>query len=139
MVAETRPRGFFAVGIFLYFGATMAGLAAVTLLWRGTVLDRAWALNPRAYQQLAPVSRVAGPLFLLLCALLISAAIGWFQRRRWGWRLTVAIIAIQVSGDVFNLLRSDWLRGTVGVAIAGALLLYLFTPGIRTTFPQSAD
>lgn len=117
----------------------MAGLAAVTLLWRATVLDRAWALNPRAYQQLAPVSRVAGPLFLLLCALLISAAIGWFQRRRWGWRLTVAIIAIRVSGDVFNLLRSDWLRGTVGVAIAGALLLYLFTPGIRTTFPQSAD
>lgn len=117
----------------------MAALAAVTLLWHGTVLDRAWALNPRAYKQLAPVSSVAGPLFLLLCALLISAAIGWFKHRRWGWRLTVAIMAIQMSGDMFNLLRGDWLGGAVGVTIAGALLLYLFKSGIRTTFSQSAD
>jgi hypothetical protein len=32
----------------------MASLAAITLLWRGTSLDRIWSLNPTAYRQLAP-------------------------------------------------------------------------------------
>jgi len=29
-----------AVGIFLFFGATMGFLAGTTLVWRGTILDR---------------------------------------------------------------------------------------------------
>jgi hypothetical protein len=43
---EHNARGFTAIGIFLFFGATMASLAAITLLWRGTALDGVWALNP---------------------------------------------------------------------------------------------
>ena len=51
-VSENHPAsGFAAVGIFLFFGATMASLAAITLLWRGTSLDRIWSLNPAAYGQ----------------------------------------------------------------------------------------
>jgi hypothetical protein len=37
-----------AIDIFLFCGAAMASLAATTLLWRGTALDRLWALNPKA-------------------------------------------------------------------------------------------
>jgi hypothetical protein len=57
-----KAPGFTAIGIFLFFGAIMASLAATTLLWRGTVLDRVWALNPMAYKQLAPrsVARLCG-------------------------------------------------------------------------------
>ena len=33
----------------------LAGLAGLSLLWRGTVLDRAWTLHPSAYQQLSPL------------------------------------------------------------------------------------
>ena len=39
-------RGLTAFGVFLLWGASMAFLAAVTLTWRGTVLDRVWAINP---------------------------------------------------------------------------------------------
>jgi hypothetical protein len=53
-VAPKTP-GFTAVGIFLCFGAFMASLAATTLLWRSTALDRLWDLNPIAYKQLAPL------------------------------------------------------------------------------------
>lgn len=136
--AHTSP-GFFAVGIFLCFGASMAGLAASTLLLPGTILDRAWALNPNAYQQLLPVNSIAGPLFFLLGLLLALSAVGWFRRRRWAWRLTVIIIAMQAFGDILNLLRGDWLRGGLGVTIAGGILLYLFTPDIKSAFPTSPD
>ena len=115
----------------------MAGLAATTLLWRGTVLDRAWMLNPAAYRQLSPLGTKVGILFLILSAASVVSGIGWLRRRTWGWRLTVAIIAAQVLGDIINLFRGDWLRGGIGVVIAGALLLYLLTPRVRDEFSIS--
>jgi hypothetical protein len=129
-----KVRGFTAIGIFLFFGAGMASLAATTMLLRGTPLDHIWALNPSAYKQLAPLGTMVGILFLLLGAALTTAALGWFRRRLWGWRLAVVIIGIQVLGDVFNCLRGDWLRGGIGVIIAGTLLLFLLRPRIRATF-----
>jgi len=75
-----------------------------------------------------------GSLFLLLSATLATAAIGWFQRCLWAWRLAIAIIATQVVGDFFNLVRGDMLGGAVGVTIAGALLYYLLRPSVREAF-----
>ena len=134
LAVGTKTPGFTAVGIFLFFGALMASLAATTLLWRGTALDRLWALNPTAYKQLAPLGSTVGIFFLMLGAALTTAGIGWFRRRLWGWRLAVAIIAAQVLGDVVNCVRGDLLRGGTGVIIAGALLLFLLQRKIRATF-----
>jgi hypothetical protein len=128
-----------AVGVFLVFGACMSGLAGVTLLWRGTTLDRVWALNPTAYRKLAPLGRTVGPLFLLLSATMAFASVGWFNRRFWGWALAVGIISTQVVGDSINLVRGDFVRGGAGLAIAGALLLYLLRPKVRTTFHSHSD
>jgi len=131
-----RPKKpvFTAIGIFLFFGATMASLAATTLLWRGTPLDRVWALNPQAYKQLAPLGSTIGILFLLLAATLTTAGIGWYRRRLWAWKLAVVIIATQVMGAALNCLKGELLRGGAGVIIAGALLLFLLQPGIRAKF-----
>jgi hypothetical protein len=134
---ERRPLGVTAIGVFLFFGAVMAGLAGTTLLWHGTVLDRAWTLNPTAYRQLSPLGSKIGILFLFLSSALLVSGIGWFRHRLWGWRLAVAIIATQVLGDIINLVKGDWLRGATGVAIAGALLIYLLSSRIRAEFPSS--
>ena len=131
---ERKARGFTAIGIFLFFGAVMASLAAITLLWRGTPLDRLWVLNPIAHNRLVPLGRTVGILFLLLGAALSTAGVGWFRRRLWGWRLGVVIIATQVVGDLVNCIRGDLLRGGTGVLIAGALLLFLLRPKIRDSF-----
>jgi hypothetical protein len=129
-----KPGGFNAIGIFLFFGAVMAGLAAITLLWRGTPLDRLWVLNQMAYNRLVPMGRTVGILFLLLSVALAMAGIGWFRRRAWGWRLAVGIIATQVVGDLVNCVRGDLLRGATGVIVAGALLLFLWRPKVRDSF-----
>ena len=112
----------------------MASLAGTTLIWRGTVLDRMWALNSPAYQRLAPFGKTIGVPFLLLSATLLISAIGWFSRRLWAWRLAVAIVATQVVGNLVNIFLGDFVRGGVGFVIAGALLFYLLRPHIRAAF-----
>lgn len=123
-----------AIGAFLIFGACMAALAGTTLMWRGTALDRIWVLNKSAYRQLSPAGTYIGVLFLLLSATLATAAVGWFNRNVWGWRLAVGIISTQVTGDLVNLVRGDFVRGGTGLAIAGALLFYLLRPKVRAAF-----
>jgi hypothetical protein len=132
--ATPKPPGFSAIGVFLLFGAGMASLAAITLLWRGSPLDHVWVLNPTAYKQIAPLGYIAGVLFLLLSAALVMAAIGWFRRRLWGWILAVAILAIQVLGDIVNCFRGEWLHGVTGVIIAVALMLFLLRTKVRSAF-----
>ena len=75
-----------------------------------------------------------GPLFWVLSVILLGAAVGWFRQRAWAFRLTVAIVCTQVAGDFVNLARGDFVRGSAGVLIAGALLLYLLRSNIRTAF-----
>src|SRR6266481_4931759 len=135
---DEMPRGITAVGVFLFFGATIASLAGATLAWPGTSLDRTWVLNPTAHRQLATLGKPAGILFLLLSATLAVAATGWFQRRLWRWRLAVAVITTQVLGDLVNFFRGDWLRGGVGFSIAAALLFYLLRPAVRAVFHGAA-
>lgn len=132
------PRGFKGVGIFLFFGATMAALAGTTLIWRGTVLDRIWALNPLAYKQLAPLGRTIGIPFLLLSAALAAAGTGWFLRHFWGWSLAVIIIATQVVGNLVSAVIGDFLRGGVGLILASALLYFLLRPQVRGVFVKGA-
>ena len=129
-----KTRGFTPIGIFLFFGAIMASLAATTLLWPGTALDRIWALNPAAYKQLAPMGGIVGTFFLVLGVALTTAGIGWFRRRLWGWKLAVVIIATQVLGDVVNCFRGDLLRGGVGIIVASSLLLFLLRSKVKTAF-----
>jgi hypothetical protein len=60
---------------FLVLQAVMAGLAAITLPWRGTPLDR-FFLNPIAYKRLAPLGSTVGIPFLLLGAGRTTTGIG---------------------------------------------------------------
>jgi hypothetical protein len=123
-----------AMGVFLLFGALMASLAGATLVWRGTALDRMWALNPRAFKELAPHGKIVGVPFLLLGAALAATGIGWLKHRLWGWRLAVVIIATQVLEDLFNVIQGQVVQGVAGITIACTLLFYMTRPSVLATF-----
>ena len=131
---DHRPRGFIPIGVFFVFGATMAAYAAVTLLKPGTFLDALWALNRQAHEQLVWLGRIAALPFGVLSVALGCAAVGWFRRQYWAWVLGTAIIAINLAGDLVNLAIAERLKGTVGVVIAGLLLIYMTRPGVRNYF-----
>ncbi len=133
---RAASRALTAMGVFLFFGAVMASYAGVTLIWRGSFLDRLWAIHPAAFQQLTVYGRIIGIPFLALGAALALAGAGWIKRRRWGWTLATIIIAGQVLGDLVNAFMGRPLEGAVGVAIAGALLVYLLRPATRAAFPR---
>jgi hypothetical protein len=129
-----HSRGITAVGIFLFFGAVMASLAGLTLVRPGTLLDRIWVLNQNAHTRLAPWGPSVGVLFLILATTLTASGIGWFRRKTWGWQLSVAIIGIQMLGDLVNALTGDLARGAIGFIVAAALLLYLRSSTVRNAF-----
>jgi Na+-translocating ferredoxin:NAD+ oxidoreductase RnfD subunit len=119
---------------FLFFGTLAAFYAGVTLIWRGTALDRLWAFNPRAFAELSTYGRIVGVPFLALAIALLISGIGWMKRRRWGWILAVILIVSQVLGGLAHLFTGRLAEGAVGVIIAGALLIYLLRPPVRSAF-----
>jgi hypothetical protein len=135
--APTRPRWFVAIGGFFVFGAAMAAYAAATLLKPGTFLDTLWALNKRGHAGLASLGKGAVLLFAALSVLLALAAVGWLRRKYWGWMLGVSIIAVNAIGDLINGVMEDWVRGPVGVAIAGLLLIYMLQPRVQDYFRRT--
>jgi hypothetical protein len=134
---DRRPRGFVPLGVFFVFGTTMTAYAGVTLLKPGTAFDRLWVLNKTGHAQLASLGKGAGLGFVALSALMCAASVGWFRRRYWGWALGTTIIAINAAGDLVNLATGERLKGAVGVAIAGPLLIYMTRSGVRKYFGRS--
>lgn len=137
--ATRAPRGLIAIGTFLLLGAGAAFLAGMTLVWRGTVLDRMWTVNPRAYNQLAPYGKIIGIPFLLLGIVLASSGVGWLKRREWGWRLVTVIIVTQALGNFVTALMGGVTKGMVGFIISSALFIYLLRPKVKSAFmsPES--
>jgi hypothetical protein len=131
---DQRPRGFIPIGIFFLFGASMAAYASVTLLKPGTALDALWVLNRSGHTQLASLGTGARLGFMVLSTLLCATSVGWFRRRYWGWFLGTTIVAINATGDLINGVMGEWLKGAVGVAIAGLLLFYMTRVGVRNYF-----
>jgi len=133
---QPRPRGFLAIAIFLWFGALMAALAGITLIRPGTPLSFAWRLNPRAYAQMAPLGSTIGVPFLGLAMFMAAAAYLWLKKSFWGWLLALIIFALQLAGDIGNLMGGEYLQGCIGIVIAGGLVFYLTRPQVRSAFQR---
>src|SRR5581483_4504556 len=110
------------MAIFWVFAACMAALAGITLVWRGTMLDKVWALNKPAYAVLSPIAGVVGPLFLVLSAIMVSITMGWLRRKFWFLWLMFIVLCSQIICNILYLLRDDFLRKIASVVIASFLL-----------------
>ena len=115
-------------------GACASAFAAVTLTWPDTVLDAAWAVNPKGHAGL----RALGPLAIIgmaaLSITMLTLAIGLRARRRWAWWLAVVGILVNAVGDLATATVTGDPPTLIGVPIAGLIAWWLTRPDVRSRF-----
>lgn len=129
-----RPAGISGLAIFFALGALIALIASLALFFPGGTLDPMWRLNPRA--QLAFKTMGAwGPILLAALSLACGAtAFGLWRGWLWGYRLSVALLIIQLAGDLANVLLGTEPRAAVGIPIVALLIWYLSRNLVRAYF-----
>ncbi len=103
----------------------MCLLAIVLLVFPGTKLDSLWNLNPDAriaFQWLGSWSVLLMLAVGTGCAL---TAIGLWRGKLWGIRLALAILFINMIGDLVNVVARHDYRSLLGLPIAAAMIFYL--------------
>ena len=125
MTVPTRPAGITALSLFFIFGATMSGLAALMLLFPGSVLESLWRINPRAHESFTAIGSWAVLLMSVVCVGCATAALGLWHCTRLGFWTALMILSINLAGDTVNaLIVKDW-RTLIGLPIGGLMLAYL--------------
>jgi hypothetical protein len=120
-----QPKRHYFLAAFFAFGATMCLLAILLLLLPGTKLDSLWDLNPDARVAFQSLGRWAILLMAVVgtgCAL---AAVGLWRGTLWGIRLAMAILFINMIGDLVNAVARRDYRSLIGLPVAGAMIFYL--------------
>ena len=132
--ADRRYPGLTALSIFFGFGALAAATASVTLLFPGTAIDRVWRFNSRGHAGLAALGAWGVTLMAVVSTGCALAAWGLRKRVRWGHRLAIAILVVNVIADAVNGTLLGDPRSLIGVPIGTALVIYLLIPGVRALF-----
>lgn len=128
------PRGVNALAALFVFGAAMAGLASLALLFPGGALEPVWQLNPVARTQLASLGPVGIGLMVMVSIACAGAALGLRSLAGWGHKLAVALLGVNLLGDAANAMSGHYLRALIGMAINGLLIAYLMEPHVRALF-----
>lgn len=132
--ADRVPAGLLALGSCFALGAVMATLACVMLLVPGGRLEPIWRLNPQAHVALSRMGVWAIVLMGAVAAMCALSALGLWIRARWGHRLALAVLAVNLVGDTANALIRGDLRTLIGLPIGGALIAYLVSSSVRRQF-----
>lgn len=82
MTNRGRSLGISALSLFFVFGVVMSGLAALMLLFPGSVLEPLWRLNPRAREGFAAMGALAVLLMAVVCVACATAALGLWRGTR---------------------------------------------------------
>jgi len=126
--------GLTALVAFFGFGAMASGTAALSLAIPGTVLDRAWALNPRGHQGLLGLGGWGIGLMVLVCTACLVTARGIWVRAPWGRLLALAILATNITADTATAIVTGDGRTLIGIPIGAAMIAFLFTPDVKAAF-----
>jgi hypothetical protein len=132
--SKNRPGGISALGIFFAVGAVISCTSAVALLFPGSFLEPLWRLNPRAREAFGGMGTWAVVLMLTVSLACAFASRGLWHARRWGYRLAVGILVVNLIGDVTNVILGTEPRAAVGVPIVAAILWFLRSERVRSFF-----
>jgi hypothetical protein len=137
--ARRLPAGVIALSGFFLFGTAMSFLTCIALLFPGSRLEPVWRLNPQAHEAFLQMGPWAIGLMAIVCLACAFSARGLWIRARWGHRLALGVLAVNLIGDAMNaILRGD-LRTLIGLPIGGVLIAYLLSARVKSLFhPQDA-
>ena len=121
------PAGVAAIAAFFVFGTAMSGLTLFLLMFPGSRLDVLWRLNPRAHDSFISMGYGAAALMLLVSAACAMAAVGLWRCTRFGYRAAIVILSMNTVGDLANTLLLRDRRTLIGVPIAAAMMVYLYS------------
>jgi len=136
-----RPPGVTALAGLFAFGTLASGLSLVSLLNPGGPLEPMWRLNPRAREAFSHMGIWAPLLLGIVCLACAASAYGFFRGRRWGFRLGVTLLVVNLTGDLINAALGIEPRAVVGVPIVGLILWYLSSRKVKAFFsdPEGAQ
>ena len=138
--SETRrPWGITALSVFFLAGAAISLIASISLLLPDSFLTVIWRVNPRAHENLSSLGLGAVLLLLTVSMFCAAASFGLWCISRWGYRLAVGLIAINLIGDVTNVLLGTEPRAIIGVPVAAAILAYLMSRKVRNFFSEPVN
>jgi hypothetical protein len=119
------------------FGAAMSFTASLSLLRPNTFLESMWRLNPRAHLNLSSIGVWAVALLTTVSVFCAAAGIGLWRGARWGHRIAVGLIGVNLVADVTNVILGIEPRAIVGVPVAAAILSYLMSTKVQQFFSSS--
>ena len=134
--SKSRPLPITALSIFFLLGAVISFTASASLLFPNNFLAPMWRLNPRGHRGLSAIGIWAVALLAVVSVFCGLAAIGLWRRLRWGHKIAIVLIGINLIGDVANVLIGTEPRAIVGVPIAAVILAYLFSKRVRLYFER---
>jgi hypothetical protein len=137
MIAQSqkRPLGIGALIVFFLVGSLISFTAGLSLLVP-RFLEPIWRLNPHGHEGLLRIGLWGVVLLFGASASCAAAAIGLWQRARWGHKIAIALITLNLLSDLGNSVLGIEPRAIVGVPIALALLFYLMSRRVRNYFAQ---
>jgi len=80
------------------------------------------------------------PLLLgAVCIACTASTYGFFRGDSWGYRLGVAVLLVNLAGDIINSASGIEPRAVVGVPVVALLLWYLSSTRVRLFFSAKED
>ena len=100
-------------------------------------MEPMWRLNPRAHEAFSRMGIWAPLLLSIVCLACAASAYGFFMGRRWGYRLGVTLLVVNLIGDIVNAALGIEPRAVVGVPIVALLLWYLSSRKVKAFFSRA--
>ena len=96
-----------------------------------------WQLNPRARVGFASMGVWAIVLMAVVCIACALAAVGLWRGHLWGYWLAVALLTLNLLGDIINVDLGPEPRATVGIPIVVMILVFLLGGWVKQFFLKS--
>jgi len=109
-------------------------MSGVALLLPGGLLEPMWRLNPRARDNLGRLGPWGIALMFTVSLACALSAVGVWRGAAWGRRLAVAVLVVNLLGDVGSALSGAEPRAAIGLPIGVALVLYLRSGRVHRFF-----